>query len=233
MTGQPRLRAACFGSSIALAACLPLDDLSEYSSASVIPFAGGASGSGGTASGAPSVSASSGGTLSGEGMGGDLSLDPSNMEGRSGAAGALGDSGGGASSLAGTSDAGACSGDGEFAEAEGQSCYRLTADTALWVDARAACLSWGGDLVSIESAAEDDFLTSRSTIDVWIGANDRELEGTLVWADGSPLVYTNWGDAQPDDFGAQEDCGEKRVVDAGGWNDRPCDGTLQEFLCER
>ena len=54
-----------------------------------------------------------------------------------------------------------------------------------------------------------------------------------MWADGGALSYENWGDTQPDDFNAQEDCGEKRLRDAGGWNDRPCEGDPQEFLCER
>jgi len=38
----------------------------------------------------------------------------------------------------------------------------------------------------------------------------------MVWVDGRPLVYENWSGVQPDDFNAQEDCGEKRVGDAGG-----------------
>jgi len=97
----------------------------------------------------------------------------------------------------GSSDAGACDADGEFPSAEGDRCYRVTSDVAEWLDAREACVRWGRDLVSIESAAEDDFLTQRLSLDVWIGANDRALEGTVVWADGGALSYENWGDTQP------------------------------------
>jgi Lectin C-type domain len=233
VTGQPRLRLVSIGAIATLAACLPLDDLSGYSSAPVGPFAGGngsgASGgstSGSASSGAPAA-AGTGNGQSGEGSGGALSLDPSGMAGGAGA----GDQGSGGS--VGAADAGSCDGPDEFAGADARGCYLLTADTATWLDARAACVRWGGDLVRIESAAEDDSLNARLTIDVWIGANDREIEGTMVWADGSPLLYSNWGDAQPDDFNAQEDCGEKRVADAGGWNDSPCDGTPRAFLCER
>lgn len=203
-----------------MGACLPLDDLSGYSSAPVAPFAGG-NGSGGSSSGAPATAGAASGQ-SGEAAGGALSLDPAGRAGGAGGSGSVD-----------SADAGSCDGAGEFAGVDTRGCYRLTADTATWLDARAACIGWGGDLVRIESAAEDDFLTARLAIDVWIGVNDREVEGSMVWADGSPLGYENWGDAQPDDFNAQEDCGEKRAADAGSWNDGPCDGTPREFLCER
>jgi len=218
-----------------MVACLPLDDLSGYSSASVASFAGssgGGSTSGGATSGAPAMAGANSG-ISGEGSGGALSLDPSGVAGGAGAADPALGAGGSASEPAASADAGNCDGADEFADADARSCYRLAADTATWLDARAVCISWGGDLVHIESAAEDDFLTARVTIDVWIGANDRASEGSMVWADGSPLGYANWGDAQPDDFNAQEDCGEKRVLDGGAWNDGPCDGTPRRFLCER
>jgi hypothetical protein len=217
-----------------MAACLPLDDLSGYSSATVAPFAGGngAGGSGGSTNGGSSsgarATAGADSGQSGEGRGGALSLGPSGMAGAAG-----GDSAGGAAPGPVGADAGTCDGADEFASADARSCYRLTADTATWPDARAACIGWGGDLVRIESAAEDDFLSARLTIDVWIGVNDREVEGSMVWADGSALGYANWGDAQPDDFDAQEDCGEKRAAEGGEWNDSPCDGTPREFLCER
>jgi hypothetical protein len=227
VTGQPRFRIACFGAIVTMAACLPLDDLSGYSSASVAPFAGGngsgGSTSGGSSSGVPAT-AGAGSGQSGEGSGGALPLDPS---------GVAGGASGSAPAPVGSADAGSCDGPDEFAGADARGCYQLTVETAAWLDARAACVSWGGDLVRIESAAEDDFLTARLTVNVWIGVNDREVEGTMVWADGSPLGYANWGDAQPDDFNAQEDCGEKRVLEGGDWNDSPCDGTPREFLCER
>lgn len=126
----------------------------------------------------------------------------------------------------------ACEGEGEFESPDGQSCYRSTADIASWFGARAACLEWGGDLVSIESPQEDEFLSERVRVEVWIGANDLDVEGSYVWADGTPVEYENWSVAQPDNFQGQEDCVEKRVED-GAWNDRPCGGDDQEYVCER
>lgn len=228
VTVLPRLWAACLATT-AFVACLPLDDLSGYS-ASVAPLTGsaGVGASGGVSGG---TRQSTVGAASGEGLGGALSLDPSAVADASAGAGAA--ETGAASPPTVSIDAGACSGPDEFGSTQGQSCYWLPPDGALWVEARAACVSWGGDLVSIESAMEDDFLRQTLTNDVWIGVNDRDVEGTMVWADGSALAYANWAEEQPDDFGAQEDCVEKRVGDAGAWNDRPCEGTPQQFLCER
>ena len=125
-----------------------------------------------------------------------------------------------------------CQGPGEFASAVADSCYLLSSEPVLWLEARSACRAWGGDLVSIESAFEDAFLTDRFASNTWIGANDRAQEGTMVWSTGVPVVYTNWSEQQPDDFMGGEDCIEKWISD-GQWNDRPCDGNAQPYLCER
>lgn len=57
-------------------------------------------------------------------------------------------------------------------------CYKFVASdrsfvgepvTATWTDARLVCLSLGGDLVSIHTPAENEFVRSKSTGDIWIG----------------------------------------------------------------
>lgn len=145
------------------------------------------------------------------------------------------DAGPSGSSSSGDAGAGmlppACSAEGEFPSVDSLSCYRATDAVAGWFGARAACQAWGGDLVVIDSEAEDAFITERLDVEVWIGAHDRDFEGVFVWADGSPVLYTNWDVAQPDNFQGQENCAEKRVT--GFWNDRPCGGEPQEYLCER
>ena len=125
-----------------------------------------------------------------------------------------------------------CEGQGEFAGALAGSCYFLASEPLLWLEARAVCSDWGGDLVSIESAAEEAALSARYASNIWIGANDRAQEGAMVWSTGAPVVYTNWSEGQPDDYLGGEDCIEKWIVN-GQWNDRPCDGNAQLFICER
>lgn len=241
--GSPRATAAHFviialGASLSSSACLPREDLADYSGSAAATFTGEASsdGQGGASSGGAPAGAAGSGAQAEEGLGGALSLDPSASAGASiggGAGASLAGGSVGPRAAPGELDAGTCDGDGEFPSVDGERCYRVNDDVASWTDARSECLDWGGDLASIESAEEDAFLTERLTISVWIGANDREVEGTMRWADGGALSFANWGDGQPDDFSAQEDCVEKRIIAGGTWNDRPCEADVREFVCER
>jgi hypothetical protein len=131
-----------------------------------------------------------------------------------------------------SADAGApCAGAGEFLSSGGSSCYRLVATPVSAAAAATACTAWGGDLVEIDSAAEDAFLSTRIGAQVWIGANDRVTEGTMVWSNGSPLQYANWAMGQPDNYLGAEDCAVK-LSPAGSWNDTSC-ASLNAYVCER
>ena len=138
--------------------------------------------------------------------------------------------GAGAASDGGVSDR--CDLTGEFESPNGESCYFVSVDTTGWIGARDACRAWGGELVSIDSPAENMFVSTRITSDIWIGANDRAAEGEFEWADGQAVTYFNWSDSQPDNFQGQENCVELRIIDRQ-WNDRPCGGDPQAYLCER
>jgi hypothetical protein len=142
------------------------------------------------------------------------------------------DAGGGGASGSDAGSASSCDGPGEFAGALAGSCYFLASQPLLWFEARGVCRAWGGDLVSIESAAEDALLTEQYTSNIWIGANDVADEGTMVWSTGAPVVYTNWSEGQPDDYMGGEDCTEKRTFN-DQWNDRSCFGEPLLFVCER
>ncbi len=71
-----------------------------------------------------------------------------------------------------------------------------------WSDARAFCLSLGGDLASIGTPAEQQAiagLAAKSTKAYsWLGAKYETDPGTWTWCDGNPFSYTNWDDGQPD-----------------------------------
>ncbi len=113
-----------------------------------------------------------------------------------------------------------------------------------WSDAASFCEDNGYELASIEDEAEQRWVTDRANgyrdADWWIGANDRDdrsSEGTFVWADETPLSYTNWIDGEPNnDFGA-EDCAELQTSSdgesgvPGGWNDDAC-WNVQRYVCE-
>ena len=65
----------------------------------------------------------------------------------------------------------------------------------------------------------------------YIGLHDQNTEGLYEWVDGSPVVYTNWGELsntlhQPEG----EDC---IVMELLKWSDRPCHHPVYkyQFLC--
>jgi parallel beta-helix repeat protein len=79
-------------------------------------------------------------------------------------------------------------------------------------------------LVTITSAQEQEFLNRRFFTDVFggesffMGLTDEAEEGTFVWVTGEPLVYTNWADWEPNNWG-DEDYAMVNFHSLGKWND--------------
>ena len=68
-----------------------------------------------------------------------------------------------------------------------------------------------------------------STSFLHIGINDMATEGTWQYATGGDLVYTNWNNGQPDNYGGGQDCGKTR--DGTTWHDGYCNDKLPS-ICE-
>ena len=72
-----------------------------------------------------------------------------------------------------------------------------------FTDARASCLSRGGDLVSIVTMKEKNWLNNRLqavsgwTYSFWLGLNDRDSPKHFYWSDGSPYRLTAWDAGYP------------------------------------
>lgn len=79
--------------------------------------------------------------------------------------------------------------------------------TSDWTDAEAAAASMGAHLVTVNDAAENDWLLSTfsnfggQARALWTGLTDAGHEGTFVWTSGEPVSYTHWEAGQPDDGG--------------------------------
>jgi VCBS repeat-containing protein len=96
-----------------------------------------------------------------------------------------------------------------------------------WLDAEAAAakmsfLGATGHLVTITSAAEEEFLTSGLLSNwvenpVFIGLTDRAVEGDFRWITGEPLTYTNWNAGEPDDVGPGQDYSHLGRYPDGKW----------------
>ncbi|MCB9235050.1 MAG: HYR domain-containing protein [Bacteroidia bacterium] len=108
--------------------------------------------------------------------------------------------------------------------------YVLVTSKANWINAAIAAANMGGHLATISSAGENAFLYNLITENTWIGFNDTAVEGTFVWVNGEPVVYTNWSAGEPNNNLGDEHYTEMRIQD-GKWNDAYI-GTKRQYLVE-
>ncbi|XP_026232664.1 CD209 antigen-like protein D [Anabas testudineus] len=116
-------------------------------------------------------------------------------------------------------------------------CYLLSSETRSWQTGREDCRQRGADLVVIDSAEVQTFLSGFTKNPTWIGLTDLENEGTWKWIDDTPLTLTYWGGYQPDNGGGdpnygEEDCALFKGYTNGFWNDWPCSYQLR-WICEK
>ena len=85
--------------------------------------------------------------------------------------------------------------------------YRLTSEAASWQEAQAEARSLGGNLVTVNNSAEQEWLQETFGADerLWIGLSDRDSEGDFQWVSGETSSYRNFAPNQPDNFGRGED----------------------------
>ncbi|OLS25484.1 MAG: hypothetical protein HeimC3_14730 [Candidatus Heimdallarchaeota archaeon LC_3] len=114
------------------------------------------------------------------------------------------------------------------------SLYQFFPNSVTWQQAKLHCEDLQLNLVTISSTEENFFLTNLAEgRDIWIGFTDEENEGNWQWVTEEPIIYTNWNEGQPDDWGD----GEDHAVLGGEelWNDiGPLQGLNQEnpYICE-
>ncbi|MCH2107091.1 MAG: hypothetical protein MK291_10660, partial [Planctomycetes bacterium] len=112
--------------------------------------------------------------------------------------------------------------------------YRRTVDgnaQAGWQVSQDIAVSWGGNLVTIRSQEEQDWLMNQPDLDSitwpWIGlyqdttdASYSEPGGAWKWVSGEPVTFTAWVLNTPDDDAGAEDFAQFRD---DGWNDEQGD----------
>ncbi|MEQ2204408.1 hypothetical protein XENOCAPTIV_012812 [Xenoophorus captivus] len=119
----------------------------------------------------------------------------------------------------------------------GCSCYYLSTRSGSWDEGREDCRNKGSDLLVIDSADEQKYVSALTEKFVWIGLNDKDTEGSWKWVDGSSPNFTYWSKAQPDNGGGdprwgEEDCAYILSSDQRRWNDRSCSASMQ-WICEK
>nr|XP_046255728.1 asialoglycoprotein receptor 2-like [Scatophagus argus] len=116
----------------------------------------------------------------------------------------------------------------------GCSCYYISSQRRSWDYSRQDCVHRGAHLVIINSRYEQFFLAGL-TMAAWVGMTDREMEGTWIWVDGTPVNKHSlqWALGQPDGAFGGEDCGDLRTMtNFTGLNDFNCNARNQ-WICEQ
>ncbi|KAL2098959.1 hypothetical protein ACEWY4_005439 [Coilia grayii] len=110
------------------------------------------------------------------------------------------------------------------------SCYYLANASQTWAEAQQTCKSTGGNLVSIGSEEEDNFVKSlfNNTV-VWIGGYRKQPDAMAwKWVSGENMEYSNWSSGQPRTF---VDKNYIMMFKDGTWGNEV--GTLPyPFVCE-
>jgi hypothetical protein len=87
--------------------------------------------------------------------------------------------------------------------ANGHTYYLLSQSS--WADAESQAVALGGDLVTINDRAENDWVYStfgRNT-NLWIGLEDVSGNGQFTWVSGDPSTYRNWALGEPNNIGTE------------------------------
>ncbi|XP_002918683.1 macrophage mannose receptor 1 [Ailuropoda melanoleuca] len=115
-------------------------------------------------------------------------------------------------------------------------CYKIhREEKKIQRDALTACRKEGGDLASIHSIEEFDFIISQlgyePNDELWIGLNDIKIQMYFEWSDGTPVTFTKWLRGEPShENNRQEDCVVMKGKD-GYWADRACERPL-DYICK-
>ncbi|CAG2246877.1 unnamed protein product [Mytilus edulis] len=131
----------------------------------------------------------------------------------------------------------------------GGSRYKFLPGLIDWSTAEGYCKVQGGNLTTIETKEENDFLRSVATLikttgeinpnQWWIGLTDKKTEGSFEWISGHQLSYTDWyqgGSRQPDNIDSRggtlnADCASLSPNYSFQWVDEACHQLLNAF-CE-
>jgi len=99
--------------------------------------------------------------------------------------------------------------------------YFVSTISQTWSQGMTTSQGSGGILASIPDAVTNTLIRDGLTVNTapFIGFNDAASEGNFVWADGSPVTYTNWNVGEPNNSGNEDYATINSTT--GNWNDVP------------
>ncbi|MEL6816068.1 MAG: DUF4347 domain-containing protein, partial [Cyanobacteria bacterium J06598_3] len=109
--------------------------------------------------------------------------------------------------------------------------YVVTSTAKTWAEAQAEAESLGGNLVTINAAAEENWLKQNfgETENFWLGFNDIATEGRFEWVSGEAVTYTNWAPGEPNNSGNQ-DSAQMNFGLANQWDDLSSGAQLRGII---
>ncbi|KAM4563734.1 galactose-specific lectin nattectin-like [Odontesthes bonariensis] len=117
------------------------------------------------------------------------------------------------------------------------SCYRLFRSKSNWISAERSCNAYGGNLASIRSSSEFNFLkriilTAGNNERTWVGGHDAIQNGIWMWTNGARFTFSSWGRGEPNNTGGRESCMEIMNAAKSYVNDERC-SRENYFICAR
>ena len=89
-----------------------------------------------------------------------------------------------------------------------------------WEDAQATARAYGGNLVTVQDQAENEFLRQMFAVPyggMWLGYNDLGVEGMWEWASGqNQFGFANWNSSEPNNVNNEDFA---MLYTTGLWND--------------
>lgn len=114
------------------------------------------------------------------------------------------------------------------------SMYFLNPTPNSGIGAQAFAQTYGANLISVESAAENECIMNELNRlgeggVIWIGFG-RDISGNFSWYDQAPVTYTNWAPGEPNNAGGDEAC--TQIYPDGQWNDLNCNTANAKSIIE-
>ena len=110
------------------------------------------------------------------------------------------------------------------------SCYKVFNSAKTWEEAKRICQKQVADLASVTDSETNEFLTSLTSTNSWIGAY-KDSSGNWRWSDGSRWKYTSWGKWQPNNWSGYQDRATINYGEVGKWDDAAKDNK-NPFICK-
>jgi hypothetical protein len=110
--------------------------------------------------------------------------------------------------------------------------FYLLNPNATWETSQASAQAIGGNLVTINDAAEEQWLrnTFSLTEGFWIGLTDKVTEGNFQWISGETSTYRNWAAGEPNNWNGNEDYTAMNYSGSRQWNDSSSTATMRGLV---